>query len=171
VIYGKHEHPEVVGLVGQVTNAIVVQSVDDLYQIDPSKTIYLFAQTTKERASYEEIKNELKKMIASAGKPLSNLVVSNSICGQVASRSPWLAEFSQNVDALIFVGDKSSSNSRVLFEVCKTNNKRSYFTTSVEDLKDIDFSGVQKIGITGATSTPSWLIKKVADRLNKILPA
>lgn len=168
VIYGKHDHPEIVGLVGQVSNAIVVESVNDLRQVDPSRTIYLFAQTTKERESYEAIKNQLKKMISDLGYPVSNLVVSNSICGQVANRSPWLAEFSKDVDALVFVGDKSSSNSRVLFEMCKTNNTRSHFVTCIEDLKDINFSGVQKLGITGATSTPSWFITQVAENLNNL---
>lgn len=168
VIYGKQDHPEVFGLVGQVSNAIVVESINDLGQVDSSKTIYLFAQTTKERASYENIKNELKKMVSNSGHPLSNLVISNSICGQVANRSPWLAEFSQDVDTLVFVGDKSSSNSRVLFEVCKTNNAHSYFVTEIDDLKKINLSGVKKLGITGATSTPSWLINQVADKLNKM---
>jgi 4-hydroxy-3-methylbut-2-en-1-yl diphosphate reductase len=168
VIYGKHEHPEVIGLVGQVSSAIVIESPDDLKQVDPSKTIYLFAQTTKERASYEKLKNELKKIISDSDNPASNLVISNSICGQVANRSPWLAEFSQGFDALIFVGDRSSSNSRVLFEVCKTNNTRSYFVTSIYDLKEINLSGVQKLGITGATSTPSWLINQIADKLNEL---
>jgi 4-hydroxy-3-methylbut-2-enyl diphosphate reductase len=168
VIYGKHDHPEIVGLVGQVSNAIVVESINDLEQIDPSRTIYLFAQTTKERASYESIKNQLKKMISDSGNSASNLVVSNSTWGQVANRPPWLAEFSRDVDALVFVGDKSSSNSRVLFEMCKTNNSRSYFVTCIDDLKDINLLGVQKLGITGATSTPSWFINQVADKLNEL---
>lgn len=168
IIYGKREHPEVVGLVGQVSNAIVVESISDLTNIDPSKTLYLFAQTTKERASYEAIKNQLKKLITDSGNPISNLVISNSICGQVANRSPWLAEFSKDVDALVFVGDKSSSNSRVLFEVCKANNDRSYFVTGLDDLKEVDIIGVNKVGITGATSTPSWLINQVAEKLNEM---
>lgn len=168
VIFGKREHPEVIGLVGQVTNAIVIENINDLGQIDPSKEIYLFAQTTKQRESYELIKKELTNKVTKAGYSSSNLFISNSICGQVANRSPWVAEFSKNVDALIFVGDKSSSNSQVLFKVCQTNNLRSHFVTCVNDVKEIDLTGVRKLGITGATSAPSWLIKNVAEYLQEI---
>jgi 4-hydroxy-3-methylbut-2-enyl diphosphate reductase len=162
VIYGKKDHPEVLGLVGQVSNALVVESVEDLAKVDLSLPVFLFAQTTKERVKYESIKQELKKRLKETGNSLSNLVVSNSICGQVANRAPWLAEFSRTVEALIFVGDKSSSNSRVLFDVCRTNNPRSFFVTCPEDVKTDDLIGIQKLGISGATSTPSWLINEVA---------
>jgi 4-hydroxy-3-methylbut-2-en-1-yl diphosphate reductase len=168
VIYGKRDHPEIIGLVGQVSNAIVVESIDEISKVDPTRMIFLFAQTTKERANYEAIKQVLLKRIAESGNPTSNLVVANSICGQVANRTPWLAEFSTMVDALIFVGDKSSSNSRVLFQVCKNNNSHSSFITCEEDLKEINFTGVGKLGITGATSTPSWLINDIAQRIKEL---
>jgi 4-hydroxy-3-methylbut-2-en-1-yl diphosphate reductase len=170
VIYGKKDHPEVIGLIGQVSNAIVIETIDELSKVDLTLPIYLFAQTTKERVTYESIKQELKKKLKESGNAESNLVVSNSICGQVANRAPWLAEFSRTVDALIFVGDKSSSNSRVLFEVCKTNNPRSYFVTNPNDVSKDDLKGIKRIGISGATSTPSWLINNIADYIKSSIP-
>ena len=170
VIYGKKDHPEVIGLVGQVSNALVIESMEELSQINLSLPIFLFAQTTKERAKYESIKQELIKRLKESGNSVSNLVISNSICGLVANKAPWLAEFSRTVDALIFVGDKSSSNSRVLFEVCKTNNPFSYFVTGLGDIKVDDIKGVQKLGISGATSTPSWLINDIAQHIKTLFP-
>jgi 4-hydroxy-3-methylbut-2-enyl diphosphate reductase len=170
VIYGKKDHPEVIGLVGQVSDAIVIESIEELSKVNLSVPIYLFAQTTKERAKYESIKQELVKRLKEAGKEVSDLVISNSICGQVANRAPWLAKFSITVDALIFVGDKSSSNSRVLFDVCRTNNPRSFFVTCPEDVNTDDLTGAQILGISGATSTPSWLINHIAQHIKLLFP-
>jgi 4-hydroxy-3-methylbut-2-enyl diphosphate reductase len=168
VIYGKKDHPEVIGLIGQVSSAIVVESVEELSMVNLDRPIFLFAQTTKERAKFESIKQELLTRLKDSGNPESHLVISNSICGLVANRAPWLAEFSRTVDAMIFVGDKSSSNSRVLFDVCKTNNSNSYFISCKEDLVPENIKGSQKIGISGATSTPSWLINDIATHLKSI---
>jgi 4-hydroxy-3-methylbut-2-enyl diphosphate reductase len=167
VIYGKTDHPEVVGLKGQVDDTLILESIVDVEKIDYSKPVFLFAQTTKDRKQYAAIQKEIGKRLVEAGKPVENLITSNSICGQVANRAPWLAEFSKTVDALIFVGGKNSSNSKVLFEVCKLNNTRSFFITSVDEARILQIPMVARLGITGATSTPSWLISDVANYLKE----
>ena len=165
VIYGKTDHPEVVGLRGQVDNAIIVESIRDIIRIDFHKPIFLFAQTTKDRKLYAEIQEEIGRRLVEAGKPVENLITSNSICGQVSNRAPWLEAFSRTVDALIFVGGKNSSNSKILFGVCKQSNPNSFFITTVEEVPGLQIPPVNSLGITGATSTPSWLIQEVADHL------
>lgn len=167
VIFGKKNHPEVVGLRGQVKDTVILESIRDIEKIDFNKPIFLFAQTTKDLKQYAEIKTEIAKRLEIAGNPIENLTTSKSICGQVANRAPWLAEFSETVDALIFVGGKNSANSKVLFEVCKNHNRNSFFVTSASDLQGLELPPVQNIGITGATSTPSWLINEVADCLRE----
>jgi 4-hydroxy-3-methylbut-2-enyl diphosphate reductase len=161
VIYGKPQHPEVIGLVGLGDNAVVVQDIGDLNSIDFSKPIVLHAQTTMNKEKYGQLKLEIKKRLVSP----KLLEAHNSICGQVTNRAPWLEKFSKSVDVVIFVGGLKSSNSKVLFEHCKNSNKNSYFVTSPEEVTELQLSGYQKIGVCGATSTPSWLMKKVADKI------
>lgn len=164
VIFGKPDHPEVIGLRGQVEKSIIVQSVEELSGINFDKPIFLFAQTTKDRKHYAEIQEEIRKRLKD---PETNLITYDSICGQVANRAPWLAEFSQTVDNLIFVGGKTSSNSKMLFSICKQNNPSSFFISHPDDLDHVDLPQAKRIGITGATSTPQWLIEEVAEKLKK----
>ena len=165
VIYGKRQHPETVGLLGQAGNALVIESFDDINKVDYTKEIYLFAQTTKDKQKYSDLKVMLMERLEQNGLPADKLIVTNSICGQVSNRVPWLEEFSQTVNALVFVGGRSSSNSKVLFEVCQRNNPRSFFVTSVDELDFSKFEGADRVGICGATSTPRWLMQQVADAL------
>jgi 4-hydroxy-3-methylbut-2-enyl diphosphate reductase len=167
VIYGKKEHPEVIGLNAQVEDAIIVEFPEQINLIDLSRPVILFSQTTKDRQKYESIRDAIWQKFTEAGKQKDELIVYNSICGQVADRAPWLAEFSASVDELVFVGGRKSSNSRVLFEVCKKNNAASYFVTNASEVKDLTLELKGRIGVCGATSTPLWLIEEVATELGK----
>lgn len=167
VIFGRKDHPEVIGLNGQVANAIILESVKDISRLNFSKPVFLFAQTTKDTNQYNEIKDKILKHILNAGGSKDDFIVYNSICGQVANRASELSEFSKSVDTLIFVGGKTSSNSRVLFDMCKESNKNSFFVTSVNGLDTLDLKLSDRIGICGATSTPLWLIIEIGDHLKK----
>ncbi len=167
VIYGRSDHPEVVGLRGQVDNSIIVESVEDITKVAFTKPVFLFAQTTKDKSIYAAIKKKIVEELLQAGLSEEDLVVYNSICGQVANRAPWLIEFSKTVDCLIFVGGKSSSNSKILFEACRQSNPNAFFITKSDDIEYLSLRNYQKIGITGATSTPSWLIEEVAQQIQQ----
>ncbi len=168
VIYGKKDHPEIVGLNGQVKNAIIIESIEDILNVNFSEPLFLFAQTTKDTNQYNEIKNEILQRISKAGGPLDDFVAFDSICDQVANRAPKLSAFSKTVDTLIFVGGEKSSNSRILFDMCKKHNKNSYFVTSVIDVNKLELKSAKQIGICGATSTPLWLIIEIRDYLRKL---
>ncbi|MBA7546877.1 4-hydroxy-3-methylbut-2-enyl diphosphate reductase [subsurface metagenome] len=165
VIFGRKKHPEIIGLYGQVKDAVIIESVDDISKVNYSKPIFLFAQTTKDTVQYAEIQNEMLEQVLKAGGDINDFIVYDSICVQVANRVPHLAKFSQTVDTLLFVGGKSSSNSKMLFDVCKDYNQKSFFITSINDLDKLDLSKAKKIGICGATSTPSWLIGEIGNHL------
>jgi len=167
VIFGKNDHPEIIGLRGQVKKVIIIESPDDTEKVDITKPVFLFAQTTKDKKIFAIIKKKILERLLKYGHNSDDLIVYNSICGQVANRAPWLTSFSKTVDTLIFVGGKSSSNSKLLFEVCKQHNPNSYFITSADEIDKFNLATPKRIGITGATSTPSWLIESVADRIRK----
>ncbi|MFO7657029.1 MAG: 4-hydroxy-3-methylbut-2-enyl diphosphate reductase [Bacteroidales bacterium] len=168
LIYGKKGHAEVVGLTGQTGNrAIVVESPEDLDNLDPSKPLHLFAQTTKSPETYQQIFNEIKTRYK-ASKPEIYLACTDSICRQVSTRSPRLKQFCSAFDVIIFVSGKKSSNGKLLFEDCKSVNQNSYFVSDKDELDKSWFENAQSVGICGATSTPKWLMEEVAESIKKL---
>ena len=164
VIFGKPQHPEIIGLNGQINyKAVIVQSIDDLVLIDYSKPVVLYSQTTMSREKYWQLKMEIEKRIESPELLDSN----DTICGQVANRAPWLQEFSLSVNAIVFAGGTKSSNSKVLYAKCKEANDNSFFVSSAEEVKGLSLKNYNSIGVCGATSTPRWLLEEVAEAIKK----
>lgn len=165
VILGKRGHAEVVGLTGQVTDpTIVIEGVDDLKLIDFSKPIYFLSQTTQSIALFETLGAEMHRRATDS----EQVYIDDTICRQVSNREQHLTEFSSRFDAVVFVCGRKSSNGKVLSEVCRRANPRTYV---VEEAAEIDpnwFSNVETVGICGATSTPKWLMQEVADCIAKI---
>ena len=167
VIYGKRGHAEVIGLTGQTKNkAIVVTREEDLDEINFSKPIFLFSQTTKSTKGFYHIKSVIESKIREAGQlSIEDLSANDSICRQVSNREPNMEKFAQKHDIILFVAGRKSSNGKVLFNVCLSKNNRSHF---IESQKDVDLSWIHpddSIGICGATSTPDWLMSQIADFL------
>ena len=164
VILGKRGHAEVVGLTGQVAeDAIVVEGVQDLELVDFSRPIYFLSQTTQSVALFESLCNEMKARLAEQ----SMLTVDDTICRRVSSRESHLRSFARSSDVIIFVCGRKSSNGKVLFEICREENPRSY---NVEEASEIDpqwFDGATSVGVCGATSTPSCLMNNVAKESEK----
>lgn len=159
VIFGKEGHPEVIGLVGQTENsAIVISNVNDLYKINYKKPIYLFAQTTKDPDEYLQIINIIKEYTK---KTNVKFVFTNSICKEVIKRKKTLIDFAKSYNLIIFVSSKHSSNGKSLFELCKKYNNNTYFITDESDINAKWFKNINTVGITGATSTPLWLMEKI----------
>ena len=166
VIYGQQGHAEVIGIAGQTQDqAIIVTSEADLHQIDFTKPVTLFSQTTKSTAGFYRIKACIEQQIARAGGSLAHFDSNDSICRQVSNREPQLTKFAAEHDVIIFVSGKKSSNGKALFAVCQAINPRSYFVENAEELKPTWFDQAATVGICGATSTPLWLMQQVADRI------
>lgn len=166
VIYGKEGHAEVIGLMGAAgPSGILVTGQGDMHRIDYTKPVFLFSQTTKSRVQYEVmaeiIRLNMEKI--SPEHAAANLKVHNTICRQVSGREPRLRDFAMLHDVIIFVSGRKSSNGRMLFETCLKANPRSHFISSPEELNPEWFDGVSSTGVCGATSTPRWLIQKVAE--------
>jgi len=170
VIYGKPGHAEVIGLTGQTNNnAIVVMHDEDLDKIDFSKPVTLFSQTTKSTKGFYRIRDMMETRAKAANSSIEELdfTANDSICRQVSNREPQLTKFSQSVDVIIFVSGKKSSNGKALYGVCKQQNERSYFVENEDEVNLDWFTPEDKVGICGATSTPMWLMKSVAEFIEK----
>ena len=163
VIFGKKGHAEVVGLVGQTENkAIVISSSDDLDLIDYSKPVHIFSQTTMSKEKYYELCQEIKEKYK-ANNILSeeNIIITDSICNKVSSRSKQLIEFADSVDVVLFVSGKNSSNGMYLYNLCKQHKEKTYLVSTIEEINKEWFIGCNSIGISGATSTPMWLMEEI----------
>lgn len=163
VIYGQKGHAEVVGLAGQTGDkAIVITGEQDLDAIDFSKPVTLYSQTTKSTQGFYKMKDLIEEKIkAAGGSPDETFDYNDSICRQVSNREPQLRKFSKEVDVVIFVSGKKSSNGKALYGVCKQENERSYFVENESEIEDSWIRSSDRIGICGATSTPMWLMEQV----------
>ncbi len=171
VIFGKKNHPEVLGLSGQTGNrAIIIEDENDLAKIDFSKPVSLFAQTTRSKAVFkvffEKIGQNFLQQATSGTLPFE---ATDSTCRQVTGRDEHLRKFAAENDIIIFVAGKKSSNGRYLFEIVKTENGNAFYVDDPKNIEESWFKGAQKIGITGATSTPVWLLEEVASQIEKML--
>ena len=166
VLLGKRGHAEVVGLTGQVDDdVVVVERMEDLDSIDFSRPIYMLSQTTQSIDLFEALGREVTRR----SEMPDSVVLDDTICRRVAGREPLLAEFSKSVDVVLFVAGRKSSNGKVLYDVCRRHNSRAY---NIEEASEIDASwleGVESVGICGATSTPRWLMERVAESIEAMV--
>ena len=188
IIFGKPGHAEVLGLVGQTDGAaVVVEDVAMLeeavnsWRISLSTPTEIFSQTTKSPAEYSRVCARLEEMMAAEselsierfkGRGLLN--IHDTICSQVAKRHERLSKFAMEHDVIVFVSGKASSNGKVLCDLCKSLNIRTYHIDQVSEIKREWFRADDRVGVCGATSTPKWLLEEVAEHileLNKYVPA
>ena len=168
VIYGKPGHAEVIGLIGQTNEeAIVVMEEKDLECIDWSRPIILYSQTTKSAKGFYHMKSLIEdRIIQEKGELIEGEFKANdSICRQVSNREPQLEKFAKQHDVILFVSGKKSSNGKALYQVCLRQNQRSYFIENENEIKKEWLKETDNVGICGATSTPTWLMKKVSSYL------
>ncbi len=167
VIYGKKGHAEVNGLLGQTDDtAIIIESKNDIEKLDFTRDINLFSQTTKSLEGFFELGNIIRSRMKNGAK----LEFFDSICRQVSNRVPNIQEFAAKHDLIIFIAGEKSSNGKVLFTECKKINPNSYLIHSPEGVNLEIIGDHSSIGICGATSTPLWQMKAVAENISKLKP-
>lgn len=164
-ILGKRGHAEVVGLTGQIKEEIVViEDVEDLALLDYERPIYLLSQTTQSVALF----NQVAAMIRERLWDEDLLVAEDTICRRVANREQSLREFASRHDVVVFVCGKKSSNGKVLYEVCRKANRKSYCVEDESEMSEEWFAGCESVGICGATSTPLWLMEQIAEKIKNM---
>ena len=162
VIFGKPGHAEVVGLTGQTDGTAVIASTPyDLGNIDFSRPIRLYSQTTKSREEYQQLIANIQSRLL----PGADFVAFDTICNRVANRARELETFARSVDVLLFVAGANSSNGHYLYEYCRKVQPRTLLIADAGDLQGEWFEGARSVGISGATSTSRWLMEEVAKQL------
>jgi 4-hydroxy-3-methylbut-2-enyl diphosphate reductase len=155
LIFGKKGHAEVNGLVGQTDGeAIVIGSIEEAAAVDYAHPVALFSQTTKDPLEFARIADYVRSRRPDAE-------VFDTICRQVAQRHKSLISFARTHSLILFVSGRESSNGKVLFDLCRSVNPRTY---RLENKSQIDlswFSDGDRVGICGATSTPKWQLEEI----------
>lgn len=159
LIYGKHGHAEVKGLVGQTNGeAKVVETFDELENMELPRKLQLFSQTTKRTKNLYKLKSTLE------AKGIE-VDFNDTLCRQVSNRDVQLPNFVKKFDKVVFVAGLKSSNGKVLYDVCKENNPNTFFVSNKNELKKEWFNINETIGICGATSTPQWQMEEVKEAI------
>ena len=162
VIFGKQGHAEVIGLNGQTDGtAIIVSNPDEIEAIDFSRPIRLYSQTTKSREDYRRLIDNIQARLPQG----ADFIAYDTICNSVAGRTKALADFASSVDVLLFVAGANSSNGHYLYEYCRSVQPKTYLVGSADEVRREWLEGAQRVGISGATSTPRWLMEQIAAAL------
>lgn len=171
VIFGKSDHPETIGLLGQVNgDAVVVSTKEDVSKVDPGKKVYLFSQTTMDPDRFREVESALNELLKEFPEKLSKDSFHSdcTICGQMKKRKPGLSAFAKKQEMILFVSGKNSSNGKMLYEYCKTINTQTYWISNSNEVDPEWLKGIGSIGISGATSTSRDQLESVLNQVKKL---
>lgn len=161
VIVGNETHPEVCGIIGWIPSGqyhcISSPEEFDELNLPKDKTIGIVSQTT---FNYDKFQ-ELVEIIQQKGY---DICAKNTICSATEERQKEAVRISQNSEAMIVIGGKSSSNSRKLFEICQENCKNTYFIQTKDDLDLSVLQSIDGVGITAGASTPKKIIEEVQEK-------
>jgi len=161
VIIGKKGHAEVVGLLGHCDEqGIVVEKEADVESIPENRPTFVVAQTTIGRDRFTVLSGLIRARVRQTQ-------VLDTTCGYIDRRYDQIREFAASVDVILFVGGKESSNSRVLYEICRQANPRSYAIESPQQIAPDWIGAEERVGLTGGASTPLWQLEEIRDLLLK----
>jgi len=154
IIIGESEHPEVKGIYSHANeNAIIIRTPEEAENIAPGKKYAVVVQTTYKKEIFDKIVENIKKI-----DPYAD--ISNTICSATSIRQKDAMQLSQIVEYMVVIGDKTSSNSTKLYEICKKNCEKTYFIESIDEIQLKIFKDNAKIGVTAGASTPPAAIKE-----------
>ena len=157
VVIGNPVHPEVEGIMGWAgEDAAVISTAEEAEHltVPEDRKICVVAQTT---FNY----NKFKELVEIISKRRYDISVLNTICSATKERQTETARIADRVDAMIVIGDKRSSNTQKLFEICKNACNNTYYIQTLDDLNVNQLRSVETVGITAGASTPNNIIEEV----------
>ncbi len=161
IIIGEKKHDEVLGITGQLKNkAFVINSKQPLpaEKIKKVKKAAVVVQSTQNLTRIVKIADILKKYIP-------DLKFFNTICGPTRTKQAEIKKLPVENDIMLIIGSKTSANTKRLYEISKTLNKKSYLVQSKKDLKKSWFKNAKTVGITAGASTPQETTRDVVSRI------
>ncbi len=161
IIVGDPNHPEVVGINGWCSNTAIITRDGSELRALPDKVCVL-SQTTEKQSNYE-------KTLEVVSRLSKDVVAFNTICSATKERQESADKVSRQVDRMVVIGGKHSSNTKKLFEICSANCKDTILVENSSQLPEwsIPENRVEKVGITAGASTPDWVIQDVIEKLRQ----
>ena len=157
IIVGNGKHPEVEGIKGWGNDdTLVIETAEEFekLQISDGEKLCIVAQTT---FNY----NKFQDLVEKISKTRYDILVLNTICNATQERQVEASQIASEVDAMIVIGGKNSSNTQKLYEICRRECKNTYYIQTLSDLKPDKAGSVRSVGITAGASTPNNIIEEV----------
>jgi small subunit ribosomal protein S1 len=164
IIVGSAVHPEVIGIKGFAgEDAIIIENLEDVVidKFSVNKKYAIMVQTTAIKEKFESIVKKIKELGI-------KLEVNDTICSATTDRQTEAEIMSKNMDCMIIIGDKKSSNTNKLYEISKKNCKKSYLIQTIQDLELNNFASSDRIGIIAGASTPPDIIKEAFNIMSEL---
>ena len=156
VIIGNDKHPEVEGIKGWSKTPVTVINTEEeaeKFSISDDKNVCIVSQTTFNYKKFH-------KLVEIIQKKVYNVIIVNTICNATSERQVEAKQIATEVDSMIVIGGKTSSNTQKLYEICKEECKNTYYIQTAKDLETVQLEG-DVIGITAGASTPKNIIEEV----------
>jgi 4-hydroxy-3-methylbut-2-enyl diphosphate reductase len=166
LLFGERDHPEVQGLVSYAPRYKIFESLEELqaYEIDPTQTYFLAAQTTQDRESFNIIREYLVTNVD------AGMAILDTICMATKDRQEEVRLLSGKVQAMVIVGGKNSGNTRRLAQIAQESGIFAIHVETADELPMGEFAAFTRIGLTAGASTPPWIIQDVAQTLRLAFP-
>lgn len=167
IIVGKRNHPEIIGTKGFAgENSYVIENEDDILDcyMEYEKTnlgrVYVVSQTTFSSAKFDKLLEEIQLNFYEA-----DVFVDKTICDSTENRQQETREISKKANQMIIIGGKHSSNTKELAKVAEENCGKVYLVQTVDDLKGVEFSENDVVGVMAGASTPRESIEEIVNLL------
>ncbi len=166
VIIGTPDHPEVLAIAGWCRQPVVLEDAQALYnwlKDDPARREYplsFVSQTTSTRKIWDDCVEIAKKVC-------TNAKFFDTICGATSKRQEEAQQLAAQSDAMVVIGDRKSSNTKRLAQLCRQLCPMVRLIERADDLDVSEFQGLSNVGITAGASTPEWIIKEVYDKMSE----
>ena len=163
VIIGKADHPEVIGINGWCANkALIIESPEDTQKIDSvPNSACIVSQTTFSKDAFIEITDKIKRQN-------KDVFFFNTICETTLARQTEAEKLSRICTKMIIIGDKKSSNSRKLFEICKKHCEDTQTIENTDELSLEIIASNDIIGLVAGASTPARIIREVMSIMSEL---
>ena len=167
IIVGSPKHPEVCGIKGwadEKCHVTIINSPEDAenYMKNSTKKLCIVSQTTFNYNKFQDI----VEIIAKKGY---DITVLNTICNATKERQTEARSIAETVDAMIVIGDKHSSNTQKLFEICRKACKNTYYIQTSDEMDYTQIRSNNNVGITAGASTPNNIIEEVSKNVRNEL--
>ena len=157
IIVGNGKHPEVEGIKGWGNDdTLVIETAEEFekLQISDGEKLCIVAQTT---FNY----NKFQDLVEKISKTRYDILVLNTICNATQERQVEARQIASQVDVMIVIGGRNSSNTQKLYEICRRECKETYYIQTLKDFKPEKAGSVRSVGITAGASTPNQIIEEV----------